>query len=285
LKLLRFGPVGKEKPGLLDSEGRLRDLSNHLNDVTPDVLSPSRLNQLSRLDPTTLPVAKGSPRLGIPVSGIGKIVGVGLNYGAHAAEAKMETAPEPLIFAKATTALCGPNDSVMIPKGSTATDHEVELAIVIGSKAQYVSEADAYDVVAGYAVINDISERDYQLNRGGQFFKGKSADTFAPLGPWLVTKDEIPTPQNLRLWLELNGDIRQDSTTAEMIAKIPYLISHISSVMTLMPGDVIATGTPEGVGMGRDPQDYLKPGDVMRLGVEGLGEQRQEVIAYKKAPE
>ena len=283
MKLLRYGPAGQEKPGLLDANGRLRDLSGHINDITPEVLAPQRLKQLANLDAAALPLVEGSPRLGVPFSGIGKIIGIGLNYQAHADEAKMQTSAEPLIFAKATTALSGPNDPVMLPRGSVATDHEVELAVVIGSTARYVDEADAYDVIAGYAVVNDISERDYQMKRGGQFFKGKSADTFCPLGPWLVTKDEVPAPQNLRLWLELNGTMRQDGNTKNMIAKIPYLISHLSELMTLMPGDVIATGTPEGVGMGRTPPDYLKPGDVMRVGVEGLGEQRTEVVAYRPA--
>lgn len=280
MKLLRYGPAGEEKPGVLDSQGRIRDLSGHLNDISPEVLAPQRLRQLANLDPTELPLVEGSPRLGVPITGVGKIIGIGLNYQAHADEAKMATSSEPLIFSKAVTSLSGPNDPVMLPKGSSATDHEVELAVIIGATARYVPEADAYDHIAGYAVVNDISEREYQMKRGGQFFKGKSADTFCPLGPWLVTKDEIADPQTLRLWLDLNGERRQNSTTASMIAKIPYLVSHLSEFMTLLPGDVICTGTPEGVGMGRTPPDYLKPGDVMRLGVEGLGEQRQEVVAY-----
>lgn len=280
MKLLRYGPKGNEKPGLLDGDGHMRDLSEHMNDITPDVLAPERLKRLAGLDFASLPLVEGTQRIGVPVAGIGKIIGVGLNYQAHADEAKMDTSPEPLIFAKATTSLSGANDPVILPKGSVATDHEVELAVIIGTRAHYVAEGDAYNHVAGYAVINDISERDYQLKRGGQFFKGKSADTFCPLGPWLVTRDEIADPQNLHLWLELNGAKRQDDNTAAMIAKIPYLVSHLSEFMTLEPGDVIATGTPEGVGMGRDPVDYLKPGDVMRLGVEGLGEQRQEVVAH-----
>jgi 2,4-didehydro-3-deoxy-L-rhamnonate hydrolase len=281
MKLLRYGPKGQERPAMLDGEGHMRDLSGHLADITGDVLAVERLAQLSRLDAASLPRVDGSPRLGPPVTGIGKIIAIGMNYRSHAVETGSAPRAEPLVFSKAITALSGPNDPVMIPRGSTQTDWEVELAVIIGSVTRYVDENRALDFVAGYAVINDVSERSFQRERGGQFIKGKSADTFAPLGPWLVTRDEIPDPQKLALWLDLNGQRRQGATTADMIFPVSYLISHVSQFMTLMPGDVIATGTPAGVGLGCTPPEYLKPGDVLELGVEGLGQQRQDVIAYR----
>ncbi len=280
MKLLRYGPAGAERPGLLDDEGRIRDLSGIVADVDAAALAPERLAALAALDATTLPLVEGSPRLGIPVTGIGKILAIGLNYAEHAKETGGKPRSEPLLFTKAITALNGPNDPVVLPKDSQKGDWEVELAVIIGRRTQYVSEDEALDHIAGYTVANDVSERAFQKERGGQFVKGKSADTFCPLGPWLVTRDEVADPQDLRLWLDLNDERRQDGTTADMIFGVAFLISHISQFMTLMPADVLCTGTPAGVGMGCDPPVYLKPGDVMRLGVEGLGEQRQEVVAW-----
>jgi len=280
MKLLRYGPHGQEKPGLLDDAGHIRDLSDHVVDLSGDVLGPDRLAQLASLDAASLPVVDGSPRLGPPVAGIGKILAIGLNYRLHAEETGGKPRSEPMLFSKAITALSGPNDPVMIPRGSEKTDWEVELAVIIGSKAQYVDEERALEHVAGFAVINDVSERSFQRERGGQFIKGKSCDTFAPLGPWLVTKDEVPDPQDLDLRLDLNGRNRQNGNTRDMIFGVVYLISHLSQFMTLMPGDVIATGTPDGVGMGCKPPVFLKAGDVMEVSVEGLGQQRQDVIAY-----
>jgi 2-keto-4-pentenoate hydratase/2-oxohepta-3-ene-1,7-dioic acid hydratase in catechol pathway len=281
MKLLRYGPRGQEKPGLLDDAGHIRDLSDHVVDLSGDVLGPDRLAQLASLDPASLPAVEGSPRLGPPVAGIGKILAIGLNYRLHAEETGGKPRSEPMLFSKAITALSGPNDPVMIPRGSEKTDWEVELAVIIGTKAQYVDEDRALDHVAGFAVINDVSERSFQKERGGQFIKGKSCDTFAPLGPWLVTKDEVPDPQNLYLHLDLNGERRQNGNTRHMIFGVVHLVSHLSQFMTLMPGDVIATGTPDGVGLGCKPPVFLKPGDVMEVSVEGLGKQRQNVIAYQ----
>ena len=280
MKLLRYGPYGQEKPGLLDDDGRIRDLSDHVVDLSGDVLGPDRLAQLSSLDPASLPIVEGSPRLGPPVAGIGKILAIGLNYRLHAEETGGKPRSEPMLFSKAITALNGPNDPVMIPRGSEKTDWEVELAVIIGSKAQYVDEDRALEYVAGFTVINDVSERSFQKERGGQFIKGKSCDTFAPLGPWLVTRDEVADPQNLSLRLDLNGQNRQNGNTSDMIFGVVYLVSHLSQFMTLMPGDVIATGTPDGVGLGCKPPVFLKPGDVMEVSVEGLGQQRQDVVAY-----
>ncbi len=281
MKLLRYGPKGREKPGLLDGDGRIRDLSKKIDDITPDVLAPGRLKALARLDPRRLPLVKGKPRLGPPVAQVGKIVAVGINYAAHGAETKIDVPSEPILFTKAVTALSGPNDPVILPKGSRKGDWEVELAVVIGRKAQYVSKADALKYVAGYSIMNDVSERLFQLERCGQWIKGKSFDTSAPLGPWLVTPDEVKDPQKLRLWLEVSGVRRQDGNTATMIFGVAECIANITSYMTLLPGDVVATGTPPGVGLGMKPPTFLKPGDVMRLGVQGLGEQRQEVRAWK----
>ncbi len=283
MKLLRFGPKGKERPGLLDDDGQIRDLSDHVPDLRDDILAPDRLAHLATLDPTTLPAVDGNPRLGPPVAGVGKILGIGLNYRGHVAETGATVPLEPMVFSKAVTALSGPNDAVMLPRDSTHTDWEAELAVIIGLQAQYVAEDRALDHVAGYAVMNDVSERDFQKNRGGQFVKGKSADTFAPLGPWLVTRDEITDPQNLWIWLDLNGERRQAGSTSDMVFGVAHLVAYLSRFMTLMPGDVITTGTPAGVGMGRTPPEYLKPGDVLDLGIEGLGRQRQEIIAYRAA--
>ena len=280
MKLLRYGPAGQERPGILDNQGRVRDLSGHIPDLGGEALNPDRLKALSALDARSLPPVEGSPRLGPPVAGIGKILGIGLNYRSHAEETGATPGAEPLVFSKAITALNGPNDSIMIPRYSVKTDWEVELAVVIGAMARYVEERNALDYLAGYAVINDVSERSFQKERGGQFIKGKSADTFAPLGPWLVTKDEVPDPQALSLWLDVNGRRRQTGNTSDMIFSVAYLISHLSQFMTLLPGDVIATGTPAGVGAGCKPPEFMKPGDVIELGVDGLGRQRQEVVNY-----
>jgi 2-keto-4-pentenoate hydratase/2-oxohepta-3-ene-1,7-dioic acid hydratase in catechol pathway len=282
MKLLRFGPPGEEKPGLLDENGRIRDLSDKLNDLDGAALDPDRLSVLAKMDTESLPLVEGNPRLGPPVSGVGKIVAVGINYALHGAETKIDLPDEPILFSKAVTSLSGPNDPVVLPRGSTKADWEVELAVVIGRRAQYISQEEALGVIAGYSIMNDVSEREYQLERDGQWLKGKSFDTFAPLGPWLVTPDEVPDPQNLRLWLNVNGDSRQDGKTSDMIFGVSNIISTISRYMTLMPGDVIPTGTPPGVGLGRTPPMFLKPGDVIDLGVEGLGEQRQEVKAWKE---
>lgn len=281
MRLLRYGEAGKEKPGLLDASGTLRDLSGHVADIDGSAITPEGLKKLAAIDPASLPAVSGNPRLGCPVGKIGKIICVGLNYSDHAAETGMQVPAEPIIFMKATTAINGPNDPVVIPRNSKKTDWEVELGIVIGKKAQYVEEKDALDYVAGYVLVNDISEREFQIERHGQWVKGKSADTFAPIGPWLVTKDEIADPQNLKMWLDVNGKRCQDGATTTMVYGVKHLVSYISQFMTLMPGDVIPTGTPPGVGAGMKPPMFLKPGDVMTLGIEGLGEQRQEVVGYK----
>ncbi len=281
MKLVRYGPAGSEKPGLIDGSGNLRDLSQTVDDIDGASLAPDSLARLGALDPSALPLVSGKPRLGAPLRSIGKIVGVGLNYADHAAESGMPIPDEPILFAKQTTALNGPHDPVMIPKGGVKVDWEAELAVVIGGLARHVALDQALRHVAGYCVANDVSERVFQLKRGGDWQKGKSCDSFAPLGPWLVTADEVGDPQDLRIWLDLNGDTMQDSSTAHMIFGVAHLISYISAFMTLMPGDVIITGTPPGVGAGRKPPRFLEPGDVMTLGVEGLGEQRQEVVGYK----
>ncbi|KZD09660.1 fumarylacetoacetate hydrolase family protein [Oceanibaculum pacificum] len=281
MRLLRYGEAGKEKPGILDADGKLRDLSGHLPDITGDALTPDGLKKLAGIDAKSLPEVAGSPRLGCPIANIGKVICVGLNYSDHAAETGMAVPSEPIIFMKATTAINGPNDPVIIPKNSKKTDWEVELGIVIGKKAQYVDEANSLDYVAGYVLVNDVSEREFQIERQGQWVKGKSADTFAPIGPWLVTKDEIADPQNLKMWLDVDGQRYQDGSTKTMVYGVKHLVSYISQFMTLMPGDVIPTGTPPGVGAGMKPPVFLKPGNVMRLGIEGLGEQRQDVKAYQ----
>jgi 2-keto-4-pentenoate hydratase/2-oxohepta-3-ene-1,7-dioic acid hydratase in catechol pathway len=279
MKLVRYGPAGHEKPGAIDGEGRVRDLSAHVADLDAAALAPAALARLAALDPSALPLVDGNPRLGVPVAGIGNLVCVGLNYRDHAIEAGMEIPNEPVLFMKSTNSLNGPHDPVVLPRGGEKGDWEVELAMVIGTAARYVSEEEALGHVAGYCICNDVSERSFQLERGGQWVKGKSCDTFAPLGPWLVTADEVPDPQSLGLWLDVSGERMQQGTTANMIFGVAYLVSYISRFMTLAPGDVISTGTPAGVGLGRKPPRYLRPGDVMTLGIDGLGVQRQEVVA------
>ena len=281
MKLLRYGDAGAEKPGLLDSEGTIRDLSDVISDVAGAALGDESLAKLGALDPSGLPAVEGSPRIGPCVGQVGKFICIGLNYADHAAESGMALPEEPVIFFKATSAIVGPDDTVEIPRGSGKSDWEVELGVVIGKEAKYVSEDEALDHVAGYCVVNDLSERDFQLHRSGQWVKGKSADTFGPIGPWLVTRDEIPDPQNLPMYLEVNGHRYQDGSTATMHFGVATVISHLSQFMSLQPGDVISTGTPPGVGMGQNPQTYLKPGDKMELGIEGLGVQRQDVVAAK----
>lgn len=283
MKLVRYGAKGKEKPGLIDKEGKLRDLSKVVKDITPEQFTSAALSKLSKLDTNKLPLVKGKPRFGVPFSGVGKFLAIGLNYSDHAAEAGMAIPKEPIMFFKADTSLSGPNDKVMLPQGSKKSDWEVELGIVIGKKARYVSKKDALKYVAGYCVVNDVSEREYQLERGGTWDKGKGCDTFGPVGPWLVTKDEIKDPQSLDMWLDVNGKRFQTGNTKTMIFDAATIISYVSEFMTLMPGDIITTGTPPGVGMGVKPKPrFLKAGDVMTLGIEGLGEQRQEVVAFKK---
>ncbi|NOD82622.1 MULTISPECIES: fumarylacetoacetate hydrolase family protein [unclassified Ruegeria] len=279
MKLLRYGPVGSEKPGLLDAEGNIRDLSGVVDDVSGDTLSDAALDKLRGIDPDSLPLVDGDPRIGACVGQVGKFICIGLNYADHAAESGMELPQEPVIFFKATSSICGPNDDTEIPRSSVKTDWEVELGVVIGKHTKYVNVEEALDHVAGYCVINDLSERDFQLHRSGQWVKGKSADTFGPIGPWLVTRDEVADPQNLPMYLEVNGHRYQDGSTRTMHFDVATVISHLSQFMSLQPGDVISTGTPPGVGMGQNPQTYLKPGDVVELGIEGLGVQRQNVVA------
>jgi 2,4-diketo-3-deoxy-L-fuconate hydrolase len=281
MRLLRFGPKGAEKPGLLDAEGRIRDLSDQIGDITPDALAPERLARLSGLDPSRLPVVEGRPRLGCPVALVPNLVCIGLNYADHARETNSPIPEEPIVFMKHTGSIIGPDDQVKLPRGATKGDWEVELGVVIGSRASYVEEADAMAHVAGYCIVNDVSERHYQRHGGGgQWIKGKSPDTFAPIGPWLVTKDEIPDPQNLAMWTEVDGRRFQDGSTRTMIFGVAHLVSHLSRYMTLLPGDIISTGTPPGVGMGVKPEPvFLKPGNVMHLHIDGLGEQRSEVVA------
>jgi 2,4-diketo-3-deoxy-L-fuconate hydrolase len=279
MKLVRYGNQGREKPGLIDAQGKLRDLSAHCATIGWEELSPAGQKRLKAIDPTTLPLVKGSPRLGVPFTGISKIIGVGLNYREHAIETGAAIPTEPVLFMKATTAINGPFDDIVLPRGSVNTDWEAELGLVIGRTARYVTKENALSHLAGYVTFHDVSERDFQKNRGGSWDKGKGCDTFAPIGPWLVTRDEIRDPQALRVWLEVNGEKRQDSNTADMIFPCAHLISYISQFMTLLPGDVICTGTPSGVGMGMSPAQYLKAGDVVRLGVAGLGEQCQQVRA------
>ncbi|KUM41405.1 ureidoglycolate lyase [Pseudomonas sp. EpS/L25] len=279
MKLLRYGEKGQEKPGLLDEQGILRDLSDHVPDITGSTLGADTLASLARLDPASLPRVGGEPRLGPCVGNVGKFICIGLNYADHAAEAGMAIPTEPIIFNKWTSAICGPNDAVEIPRGSQKTDWEVELGVVIGKGGRYIDEANALEHVAGYCVVNDVSEREWQLERGGTWDKGKGFDTFGPLGPWLVTRDEVPDPHALDLWLEVDGQRYQDGNTRTLIFKIPQLIAYLSRCMSLQPGDVISTGTPPGVGMGIKPQPvFLKPGQTMRLGITGLGEQCQAII-------
>ncbi len=282
MKLLRFGPAGQEKPGVLDTQGRVRDLSAVVSDIAGSVLLPEGLARLRGLELDDLPLVEGVPqqdlRLGPCVGQVGKCICIGLNYADHAAESGMPVPPEPVVFNKWTSALCGPDDVVQIPRGSLKTDWEVELAVVIGQGGRYISENEAMNHVAGYCVMNDVSERDFQLNRSGTWDKGKGCDTFGPLGPWLVTADEVPDPHNLSLWLEVDGQRMQDGSTATMVYKVPFLISYLSQFMSLQPGDVISTGTPPGVGMGHRPPVFLRAGQTMRLSVQGLGQQLQKVL-------
>lgn len=278
MKLLRLGPKGRERPAILDTGGRIRDLSAHVADIAGDVLTPSGLDALRTLDLNALPLIDGTPRIGACVGAIGKFICIGLNYADHAAEAGADIPKEPIVFGKWTSAVCGPNDEIEIPRGSVKTDWEVELGVVIGQGGRYIDEADALNHVAGYCVVNDISEREYQLERGGTWDKGKGCDTFGPIGPWLVTRDEVPDPGNLSLWLEIDGKRYQDGSTSTMIFPVPRIISYLSRFMSLQPGDVISTGTPPGVGMGQKPPVYLRAGQTMRLGIDGLGEQTQRTI-------
>ena len=280
MKLLRYGPAGAEKPGLVDGDGGVRDLSAHVADIAGDALSDASLDRLRALDPDSLPAVGDPGRIGPCVGQVGKLICIGLNYSDHAAESGMDVPTEPVVFMKATSSICGPYDTVEIPRGSVSTDWEVELAIVIGTAAKYVDEADAMNHVAGFTIVNDISERDFQLKRLGQWVKGKSHDTFAPMGPWMVTRDEIADTQNLDMFLDVNGARMQSGTTETMIFPVAHCVSYVSQFMSLQPGDVISTGTPPGVGMGKKPDPiYLKPGDVMELGIEGLGTQRQDTVA------
>jgi 2-keto-4-pentenoate hydratase/2-oxohepta-3-ene-1,7-dioic acid hydratase in catechol pathway len=279
MKFLRYGAVCAEKPGLLDQDGKIRDLSGHISDLSGAALAPDALAKLATIDVSTLPVVEGSPRLGACVAGTGKFICIGLNYSDHAAETGATVPPEPVIFMKATSAIVGPDDDVIIPRGSEKTDWEVELGFVIGKTAKYVSEADALDYVAGYCVSHDVSERAFQTERSGQWTKGKSCDTFGPIGPWLVTKDEVADPQNLGMWLKVNGETVQNGSSKTMVYGVAFLVSYLSQFMSLHPGDVISTGTPPGVGMGMKPQRFLKAGDVVELGIEGLGSQKQTFVA------
>jgi 2-keto-4-pentenoate hydratase/2-oxohepta-3-ene-1,7-dioic acid hydratase in catechol pathway len=281
MKLLRYGPVGQEKPGLLDRDGKIRDLSGVVRDIDSENVAPAVLDRLRAIDPASLQLVSGSPRIGPCVGNISKIVAIGLNYRLHAQEAGMPIPAEPIFFMKATSSICGPNDDVIIPKGSEKTDYEVELGIVIGTTARYIAVHDAPKHIAGYCVVNDVSEREFQIERGGQWTKGKSADTFCPIGPWLVTADEMPDAGKLQLWTEVNGERRQNSNTSDLIFGINHIVSYVSHFMTLNPGDVIPTGTPSGVAMGFKPPKFLKPGDQVRLSVEGLGEQNQRMVAYQ----
>lgn len=278
MKLLRYGAPGAEKPGLLDGDGHIRDLSAVIADVASEAITPEGLQRLRALDVSALPRVDGAPRLGPCVGQVGKFVCIGLNYSDHAAETGAQVPAEPVIFNKWTSAICGPDDDVRIPRGSRKTDWEVELGVVIGRGGRYIDEADAHDHIAGYCVINDVSEREFQLEGTGTWDKGKGCDTFGPIGPWLVTADEIPDPHALGLWLEVDGHRYQDGNTRTMVFRVPYLISYLSRFMSLQPGDVISTGTPPGVGLGQKPPVYLRPGQVMRLGIDGLGEQRQKVV-------
>ena len=281
MKLVRYGQPGKEKPGLIDAEGKLRDLGKVLKDIGPAQLGDAALAKIAKLNPAKLPLVKGKPRMGSPVANVGKFIAIGLNYADHAAESGLPIPAEPVVFMKATSCIQGPNDPVMLPKGSKKTDWEVELGVVIGTQARYVSQKEALNYVAGYCTINDISEREFQIERGGTWDKGKGCDTFGPLGPWLVTRDEVPNPQKLGMWLDVNGQRVQTGNTKTMVFSVAKIVSYVSQFMTLMPGDVITTGTPPGVGLGMKPPRFLKKGDTMALGIDGLGEQHQTVVAFK----
>lgn len=279
LKLLRYGPAGSEKPGLLDAQGQIRDLSGHIAEISPDQLSDAALEAIAQIPLSELPVVTGNPRLGVPVTGTGKIVAIGFNYVNHAAEMAVELPTEPLVFMKATSALTGPFDDIIQPRNGHKLDYESELVIVIGSRTQYISEDEVFDHIAGFTVGHDVSERAFQRERGGQFTKGKSADTFAPVGPYLVTRDLVDDVQSLAIWSEVNGEMRQQGNTADMVFGVKQIVSHLSQFMTLYPGDLVFTGTPAGVGDGMDPPSYLRPGDVVRVGIDGLESQRQTVVA------
>lgn len=279
MKLLRYGDVGRERPAMMDADGNIRDLSEHVTDLAGIALDPAALAGLANIDPQGLPLVSGNPRIGACVTSVGKFICIGLNYSDHAAETGATVPPEPIIFMKATSAIVGPDDDVLIPRNSQKTDWEVELGVIIGKTAKYVSEGDALDHVAGYCVINDVSERAFQTERSGQWTKGKSCDTFGPIGPFLITKDEVADPQDLRMWLMVNGETMQDGSTRTMVYGVAFLVSYLSEFMSLQPGDIISTGTPPGVGMGMKPQRYLKVGDIVELGIEGLGTQRQNVRA------
>ena len=282
MKLLRYGPKGQEKPGVLDAQGNIRCLAGVVGDIAGDVLSPAGLKKLAALDLNNLPKVEGNPRLGAPVAGMKNLVCIGLNYADHAAETGNPIPSEPIIFLKALSALSGPNDPVIIPKNSVKTDYEVELCIIIGTTAQYVSEAEAMDYVAGYAVGNDVSEREWQAERGPTWAKGKGFDTFGPLGPWLVTKDEVPDPHNLKIWTEVDGKLEQNGNTKTLIFNVPQLVSYCSQCISLQPGDVIFTGTPPGVGLGKKPTPiFLRAGQTMKLGIDGLGEQTPKLVGYQ----
>jgi len=280
MKLLRHGPAGSEKPGVLDGDGNIRDLSAHITDIDGAALSDASIDKLRGIDLSSLPQVDSGTRLGACVGNVGKLVCVGLNYSDHAAESGLEVPPEPVLFFKATSSIVGPDDTIEIPKGSVSTDWEVEFAIVIGKDGKYIEESNALEHIAGYCVVNDVSERDFQIKRSGQWVKGKSADTFGPMGPWMVTRDEIADPQSLDMFLDVNGKSMQRGSTSTMVYQVPFLVSYISQFMSLQAGDVISTGTPPGVGMGMTPPTYLKAGDVVTLGIEGLGEQRQDVVAH-----
>ncbi|CAM4172830.1 ureidoglycolate lyase [Roseateles saccharophilus] len=283
MKLLRYGPPGQERPGLLDANGQVRDLSTQIADLAGDVLTPAGLELLRKLDPATLPLVPGTPqqdlRIGPCVGQVGKFICIGLNYADHAAESGLPVPTEPVVFAKWTSAICGPDDTVQIPRGSVKTDWEVELGVVIGQGGRYIEEADAMKHVAGYCVVNDVSEREWQLERGTQWDKGKGCDTFGPIGPWLVTADEVPDPQQLDLWLEVDGHRFQNGNTRTMVFGVAQIVSYLSRFMSLQPGDIISTGTPPGVGLGQKPPVYLRPGQTMRLGIAGLGVQTQSTVA------
>ncbi|WP_029526825.1 fumarylacetoacetate hydrolase family protein [Polaromonas glacialis] len=282
MKLVRYGRPGQEKPGLIDASAQLRDLSSIVSDIGPDQLGDAALDALRQHDASALPAVEGSPRLGSPLTGVRKFIAIGLNYADHAAESGLPIPAEPIVFMKATSCIQGPDDAVMLPRDSVKTDWEVELGVVIGTRARYVEESEALNHVAGYCTINDVSEREFQIERGGTWDKGKGCDTFGPLGPWLVTRDEVPDPQNLGMWLDVNGRRMQTGSTRTMIFSVAKIVSYVSQFMTLEPGDVITTGTPPGVGMGMKPPVYLKAGDQIALGIDGLGEQRQVVVAFQR---
>jgi len=280
MKLVRYGQSGKEKPGLIDENGNLRDLSGVINDFTAEQLSDTALAKIAAIDHALLPLVPDNPRLGIPVAHVGKYIAIGINYTEHAEEAKMRLPKEPIVFMKAVTCLCGATDNIILPKDSKKSDWEIELGVIIGKKAQYITEKEALDYVAGYCVANDLSEREFQIERGTQWDKGKGCDTFGPVGPWFVTRDEVPDPQNLDMYLDVNGTRMQTGNTKTMIFSVAKIVSYLSHFMTLLPGDIIATGTPPGVGMAREPQQFLKTGDKVTAGILGLGEQNQDVIAW-----